>query len=494
VFTRRRFVLGIGASVLLAACGQAAAPTAAPTAAPAKPAEAPKPADAAKPADKPAAAAEPTKPAAVAAPAPTQAAPAPAAGSKTGTTPVTIRYMERDGDLGTQMRKFSRVFEERNPGITIKNESTTFDDLGRKVPVLLASGTVGDVVYQQSTQHLAETAPKGSWRDVEDYVKGSNHDLNLYYSWGVDVCRQGPGNKLLGVPSAFIINNSHIFYNKTLFQKLGVKEPSADMSVDDLAAAAVAIRKAQPDTWGILPSNTFHAMEGFARSWKGFIVSEDRKKVGLELPETQAAFQYFYDLVQKLKVQPGRQEVQGGQNQMFYGQKVAMATNATQNIWTGFKDAVKDKWELGDVGWPVKPSGVLGTTPAVGANVIWSKSKVADQAWGLLVLQASNEASKWSALNSPYSVPGATIEAWNDPEVWKVNPPYKTVALQLNDLKAKGAKMGSIAVPANSRRLEFWDAFDSDFGAMLYGDKPFDKNGILALQQKLQAIMDKPPA
>ena len=472
--TRRRFVLGLGASFLLAACGGAVSPTAAPS----KPTEAPKPA-----------AAEPTKPAGAA------TTPAPAAAAKAGTTPVTIRYMERDGDLGVQMRKFSRVFEERNPGVTIKNESTTFDDLGRKVPVLLASGTVGDVVYQQSTQHLAETAPKGSWRDVEDYVKSDNHDLGLYYSWGVDVCRQGPPNgKLLGLPSAFIINNSHVFYNKTLFQKLGVKEPSADMSVDDLTAAAVAVRKAQPDTWGALPSNTFHAMEGYARSWKGFIVSEDRKKVGIELPETQAAFQYFYDLIQKHKVQPGRTEVQGGQNQMFYGQKVAMAMNATQNLWTGFNDAVKGKWELGDVGWPVKPSGVLGTTPAVGANVIWAKSKVADQAWGLLVLQASNEASKWSALNPPNSVPGATIEAWNDAEVWKVNPPYKTVALQLNDLKAKGAKMGSIAVPANGRRLEFWDAFDADFGAMLYGDKPFDKNGLNALQQKLQAIMDKAAA
>src|SRR5262249_61463254 len=93
-FSRRqvmRFGLFAAAGALLAACGQAAAPTEAPkasdTSAP-KPTEAPKPA-AAEP-TKPAAA-EPTKPAAAAAPAATTAPAAAAAPAKAGGTLVYWR-------------------------------------------------------------------------------------------------------------------------------------------------------------------------------------------------------------------------------------------------------------------------------------------------------------------------------------------------------------------------------------------------------------------
>ncbi len=76
--------------------------------------------------------------------------------------------------------------------------------------------------------------------------------------------------------------------------------------------------------------------------------------------------------------------------------------------------------------------------------------------------------------------------------MWKAAPPYKTVAEFLNDLDKRNIKVGSIPVPANMRRAEFTDLYNNEWQAMVYGEKPFDKDAVAALQQKLQAIMDKP--
>src|SRR5690242_14435328 len=98
-FVRIAVVFGSGA--VLAACGQAAAPTAAPTAAPAKPAAA----EPTKPAAAPAAA-EPTKPAAAAAPAATTA-PAAAAAPKPAGGGITLSFWNgltgADGQIMDQL-------------------------------------------------------------------------------------------------------------------------------------------------------------------------------------------------------------------------------------------------------------------------------------------------------------------------------------------------------------------------------------------------------
>jgi len=48
--------------------------------------------------------------------------------------------------------------------------------------------------------------------------------------------------------------------------------------------------------------------------------------------------------------------VQGGQSQLFYNGKLAIAINCSPNIWVGFNDAVKGKFTIGNAIWPSKPS------------------------------------------------------------------------------------------------------------------------------------------
>jgi hypothetical protein len=337
---------------------------------------------------------------------------------------------------------------------------------------------------------LPELAAKGVWMNVDPLAKADNIDFSIFFQWALNTCKLGPNNTLVAMPmGAHTGENNHIMYNVELLNKAGVKPPSQDMSVDDLTALAVELKKALPsDVWPIMLPIGAWTMEGHSRSWKGYLTSEDRTKCGFALPETQAAHQYVYDWINKYKVQPGQQEIQGGQSQLFYNGKLAIAMNTSPNLWVGFNEAVKGKFTMGNAIWPSKPSGVIGTVPSADATVVYGKTKYPQESWGLQSLLSSFEASKFTAVNPPNMLPGAVIKAWHDPEVLKVNPPYKVDIEWWDTL----TQIGNIPVPTNTRHQEFSDAYDNGWQAMAYNTTPFTKENVNTLQKQLQDIMDKP--
>jgi len=482
ITNRRRFLrtvastaAGFAAMPLIAACSSASAPASAPT----QPAAS---------ASQPTAAASQSQPTAAASSAakPTVATSANAAQQK-----ITLRYMDRAGALGEFMRHYSRVYEQQHPNITVKNESASWGDLVTKVATYVAAGTMADLAFQHAALMLPELAAKGVWMDVAPMAKADNLDMSIFYPWALDTCKLGPNNKQVAMPMGVHTGqNNRLMYNVELFQKAGIDPPTdyLKMTVDDLTTLCVNLKQKLPDVWPILLPLDAWTMEGHARSWKGYLTSPDRTKAGFGLADTQTAHHFVYDWINKYKIQPGQQEQQGGQSQLFYNQKLAIAVNCSANIWVGFNDAVKGKFTLGNAIWPSQPSGVIGTVPSADATVVYGKTKFPQESWGLQSLLSSEEASKWAAVNPPNMTPGAVIKAWHDPDVWKANPPYQIDAQWWDTLK----EVGNIPVPTNTRQQEFSDAYNNGWQAIAYNTTPFTDTNVQALQKKLQDIMDKP--
>jgi multiple sugar transport system substrate-binding protein len=453
---------GIAVLPLLAACSSASAPAATP------PAAAPAP-----PTATAGSAAQPTV----------------ANQANTSAQKITLRYMDRAGALGEFMRHYSRVYEQQHPNITVKNESASWGDLVTKVATYVAAGTMADLAFQHAALMLPELAAKGVWTEVEPMAKSDKLDLTIFYQWALNTCRLGPDNKLVAMPMGVHTGqNNRLLYNVELFKKAGIDPPTGNMTVDDLTTLCVNLKQKLPDVWPILLPLDAWTMEGHARSWKGYLTSEDRTKTGFAMAESQAAHHFVYDWINKYKIQPGQQEQQGGQSQLFYNEKLAIAVNCSANIWVGFNDAVKGKFTLGNAIWPSKPNGVIGTVPSADATVVYGKTKFPQESWGLQSLLSSEDASKWAAINAPNMTPGAVIKAWHDPEVWKVNPPYQVDAQWWDTLTT----VGNIPVPANTRHQEFSDAYNNGWQAMAYNTTPFNDTNVQALHKKLQDIMDKP--
>lgn len=433
-------------------------------------------------------------PMATPAPAPTpaeQPAEPPAAQQPAPADQIVIRYMCRGDPLGDFMRDFSRLYEERNPNIVVKNESAGWGDLVTKVPVMVAGGTMTDVAFQHNTFMMPELSKRGAWLDVTPVADRDNHDFAIYFSWAVNSLRQGPKDELVAMPMGVHNGENEIMWNVEMLQEFGVGEPNEDMTLEDFQNLLIQVQAKMPEPgYAAAFSNGFYGMEAHARSFSGYIISQDRTQCGLDLPETVQAHQWMIDLIHKDKVVPFRDAILASTKQMFYTETVAIYSNCGANAWVGFAEATGDKFTLGHCMWPHGGGGKVGTTPSCDANVIYSETKHPDEAWGLVKLLSSAECAKATALSPARMTPGAVIEMWNDPEVIAVNPLYGNAARFWAEMDPED--FGNLPVPANTRRGEFWDLYNHEWSAYRDGDRPFDQAAIDKLTADLQAIMDKP--
>jgi len=404
---------------------------------------------------------------------------------------IELRYMDRGDALGEFMRDFSRIYEERNPNIVVKNESAGWSDLVTKVPTYVAAGTMADIAFQHNTFMMPELSKKGAWLDLSPVADKDGHDFSIYWPWAIDSLKQGPKDELVGMPMGVHNGENEIMWNVEMLQEFGVGEPSEDMTLEDFQNLLVQIQAKMPKPgYAAAFSNGFYGMEAHSRSFGGYIISQDRTKCGLNLPETIKAHQWMIDLIHKDKVVPFRDAILASTKQMFYTATVAVYSNCGANAWVGFAEATEGKFTLGHCMWPHGGGGKVGTTPSCDANVIYGKTKYPDEAWGLVKLLSSAECAKATALSASHMTPGAVIEMWSDPEVVAANPLYGNAAKFW--LSMKPEDFGNLPVPANTRRGEFWDLYDNEWAALRDGDRPFDQAAIDKLTADLQAIMDKP--
>jgi multiple sugar transport system substrate-binding protein len=457
--TRRDFIVGAMAGMgatLLASC----TPAAKPTAAAAKEAEVKQPAGATA---------------------------QPAAKGK-----ITLRYMERDGMLGDFMRYASREYEKQNPDITVTNETAGWGDLADKVPTMVAGGTMADLAFQHGAYMLPTLAKKGAWLDLVPAADKDKHDFSIYYQWALDTCRIGPTDNLVAMPMGVHFGQNELHWNVNIFQQMGIPEPTNTMSKQQVLEMLIKVQEKLPQGSfaGDFQYGDHFTAECHARSWGGYVVSPDRKKCGLDMEKTQAAYQWGYDLVNKYHVVPKREEVQQNTKAMFLAGTMATWLNCAANAWVGFKEAVGDKFKLGHCTWPHSADEGWGTVPSCDATVVYGKTKYPDEAWGLCKMLSSFEVSKWTALDKAHMTPGAVIAAWHDKEVWDANPPYKNDAIAWDTLKPE--QYGNLGVCYNTRRKEFDDLHNSEWQKMMYAEVEYNKDNIAKLTKSLQEIMDKP--
>ena len=147
---------------------------------------------------------------------------------------ITLRYMDIGGEQGDFQRAYSRTFEDRNPGITISNETLGWGDLTTKVAVAVAAGTMADLAFQHGALMLPGLAQKGAWLDLTPLANADNHDFSIYYDWAVETLMQGPGDELVAMPMGVHTGDSGVVWNVQMLQNAGIPDPSTAESIDDV--------------------------------------------------------------------------------------------------------------------------------------------------------------------------------------------------------------------------------------------------------------------
>jgi multiple sugar transport system substrate-binding protein len=316
------FAITIVIGILLAACGQAAAPTAAPaTAAPATVA----PATAA-----PATAAPATE--------------APAA------EPVHLTLSFWGSDLDSQVyQQRVNLFTAKNPNISVELIYIP-SDYSQKVQTMIAGSTAPDIL--QLAEDVHSYSSKGQIIPLSDYIAKDNIDLKARYgeTGGLTKAYSMNGN-LYAMPDrggALIL-----YYNKDMFDAAGLSYPTKDWTWTEFQNAAEKLTKRDGDKvtqYGFAAGGWWPWWMSFIYMNGGAVLDQNGKPV-VNSSEAVEAIQFYNDLVYKYRVAPSPEDYANlGTNSpdpLFAQGKVAMSMTGFWGIG-GLKDATF-KWDIAPI-------------------------------------------------------------------------------------------------------------------------------------------------
>jgi len=313
------------------------------------------------------------------------------------------------GDALTYWNNAIASYEALNPNVDVQLEAVPGSDYGSKLLAELASGTAPDI-FQTGDGDVAKWAALGAATDLDPYLTGPN---------GIDSSTLFPAvadfGKVGGTTYAMTKDYSPlvIYYNKDLFQKAGVAEPTTAWTEADLLAAAQKLTidangnnatsaSFDPTTikqWGInLPVTWDRGIEPIVYANGGSMMAADGSKFdgAINSDATVAALQWYADLYLKYHVAPTNSDIQSfAGTDMFQSGLVAMFWNG---VWplNGYK-AVSGL----NFGMMSLPSGSAGNANVLcwSGFFLYSGSQNKDAAWDFLKYIAAGEGAKEFAKN-----------------------------------------------------------------------------------------------
>lgn len=343
-------LLCVGAAApLLAACGGSAGapPSAAATAAPA-----------AAPTTAPAANAAPTAagaaPTTAAAPAATAA---PAAKPAAGAATLNALYWSSSPEDHQVFVNVFKAFEDKNPGVKVNFDDTPSDAFVQKATTMIAGGTPPDTMELHPAWVLSFITGK-RLNDLSDRLR---NDKDLYVPAQLDFWTYQ--SKFYGVP--YYSGPSFIFYNKTLFKKVGAKTPeehdqAGTWTWDTLRQLAKQLTTGSgaDKTYGWDAAQDASNLQFYTSVpvWdnEGELVNKDETAWLLDSQPVVDVFRWHADMYLKEKSIPMPADLQGI-SWLFRTGKLGMA-------WAGkFRsiELVNAEFEVGQVGTPKGKTGPI---------------------------------------------------------------------------------------------------------------------------------------
>lgn len=215
-------------------------------------------------------------------------------------------------------------FTKAHPTITVKPEWTPYNAWTQKIATEVASRSVPDVSILDWDDFYDRTS-KGSVMPLDNFIKADRVPLDNFYSPALNWYRYK--GKLYALP--FNAGTLLFYFNKTLFDKAGMRYPDASWTWNDVVAAArkltIRSKDGKVKQWGLLAPTAVDFLNGPIWSAGGTgLVNDAYTKPGIDEPSGIKVLQFVYDLIYKEKVAPNP-ATQLGMGVPFASGKIAMA-------------------------------------------------------------------------------------------------------------------------------------------------------------------------
>ncbi|NPV08314.1 MAG: extracellular solute-binding protein [Anaerolineae bacterium] len=285
------------------------------------------------------------------------------------------------------------LFEEANPDIRIKLAVWPGQDFHDKLRLLATAGDLPDAFNIETKQYL-DMVYRDMILDITELFS-ANSGLTEDDYWAGEWEKQWFRGKmyLLSLDTQPAV----IFYNKDLFDAKGIPYPPRDWTDTEWTyekmietAGALTEGEGPSRVWGLAWTRFWPYIYPIAWSLGGSIVSDDRAKSTLTMPETIAAHQMRADLELKYRITPTPDQASEGTDLMFNTNRIAMVATSSSGAWY-YKDVPDLHWDIGVM--PGGPAGRFTRCPQDGVAV-GSQTKHPTEAFEVAMFMAGPEGQR----------------------------------------------------------------------------------------------------
>ena len=332
--------------------------------------------------------------------APSAAAPSSSAVESSSSAPaenVTLNFAIWDDKQEKGLRTIADDFEAANPGIKIKISVTGWDSYWTMLEAGATGGSLPDVFWMHSNE-IYRYGSNGMLLDLTDRIsKTDKFKLSDYPDGLVKI--YNINGKQYAVPKDY--DTIGLWYNKTLFDKAGIKYPDDTWTWDTLYNAAKKLTK--NGVYGFLAP--LHNQEGFYNfiyQNNGKVISDDKKKSGYDDPATIEAMEY-YTRFMKEKLSPQI----FGDKERGEAMKNGLCAMGLFGSWN-LSDFTSNEFMAKNFDVAVLPQGKTRATIYNGlGNAISANTKHPEEAWKFVEYLSTKDAQEKQAKL------GVAISAYN---------------------------------------------------------------------------------
>ena len=246
--------------------------------------------------------------------------------------------------------------------------------------------------------------------DLTDYIDASEKiDMANYYD-GIVKLYQSNGKQYC-VPKD--IDTIALWYNKTIFDEMGVPYPDDTWTWADLKENAKKLTN--DDHWGfaIAPGDNQQGYYNTIYSMGGYVISDDKKKSGLDDPKTIEAIKFFTDMIEEGSCPDLATVSETAPNELLCAGKTAMCFSGSWML-AGYRDNeyAAANCDVAVLPYTNSPSDRVSIYNGLGWAAA-ANGKNIDAAWSLIEYLGSKEAQiEQAKLGITMSAYIGTSDAW----------------------------------------------------------------------------------
>lgn len=385
-------------------------------------------------------------------------------------------------------REFARRWAEENADeVDVQIEEVVYAEMPKLQLARSASGTLWDIVFS-GIKWFPFSASKDMFLSLDDFL-AARDDANLDDFFPTALEGGKLDGTLYGLPYEIHPGNpALVVFNVDMLEEKGLDLPTDDWDVNQYADLAEAATDAENGIFGtnFLPGS-YYDFESLVRAYGGDMFDAERKQLLFATDElNREAAQWITNLRTERGAAPLRDEVEG---LSFASGLFATQVTGSYNV-NSFATEIGDSFRHDWVLFPKGPTGLRGYTAFTSNFSCGASTASPEHAVDLLVYLTSAEAGTWSALEQGTGQPNARRSVWENEELLaQSHPIFQRVVDMFNNEEIPGP----FPMPYNLRFQELQDNWANTSPDVFYGDLAFEE-GMQNVQDAMQEILDLPRA